>query len=120
MISRRAAASASPSALPTTGCVAAAGPRPSAASPDVRGPLAHRAVAGRIHDANVDAGRSAVERPGAKLGRNIVRAGPLVAKKNFALAINAFARLDRALGARLVILGEGEQRRALEKLVARL
>lgn len=48
-------------------------------------------------------------------GANIVSVGRLVAKKGFDLLIRAFARLDRA-GQRLIIAGDGPERRALVAL----
>ncbi len=50
----------------------------------------------------------------------IVGAGRLVAQKNFALLIDAFARLRARRAARLVILGEGPLRGALEARVRAL
>ena len=50
----------------------------------------------------------------------IVSVGRLVELKGFDVLIRAFASLPRALGARLVIVGEGDQRRALETLIAEL
>jgi len=44
----------------------------------------------------------------------IVCAGRLEPQKHFTLAIRAFARIDPALGARLLILGEGYERTELE------
>lgn len=52
------------------------------------------------------------------VGRFIVAAGRLVPNKNFALLLRAFALAD--LPARLVILGEGPERAALERLAASL
>jgi glycosyltransferase involved in cell wall biosynthesis len=54
--------------------------------------------------------------PGAPL---ILCAGRLVPQKNFALAIQALALLDRERNARLLILGEGAERAALEAEVER-
>ncbi|HMI20838.1 MAG TPA: glycosyltransferase [Sphingomonas sp.] len=48
-------------------------------------------------------------------GANIVSVGRLVPKKGFDLLIKAFARLDRA-GQRLIIAGDGPERRALVAL----
>ncbi|QCQ22763.1 glycosyltransferase [Desulfoglaeba alkanexedens] len=50
----------------------------------------------------------------------IVAAGRLVPQKNFPLLIEAFARLRRRRLARLLILGEGEQRGELEALASQL
>jgi glycosyltransferase involved in cell wall biosynthesis len=50
----------------------------------------------------------------------IVSVGRLVAVKDFAMLIRAFARLRLQRPARLLILGEGRQRRPLERLIARL
>jgi glycosyltransferase involved in cell wall biosynthesis len=50
----------------------------------------------------------------------IVCAGRLVRQKNFMLALRAFAKVDPASGAHLMILGEGDQRRRLEAAVDRL
>ena len=50
----------------------------------------------------------------------VVGAGRLTAQKDFATLIRAFARLRARRQARLVILGEGEERPALEALVAEL
>lgn len=51
--------------------------------------------------------------------RTILAAGRLAAQKRMDLAVRAFARLDRA-DARLVVLGEGPDRAALEALAAEL
>jgi glycosyltransferase involved in cell wall biosynthesis len=45
----------------------------------------------------------------------VVAAGRLVAQKNFPLLLDAFARLRAQRAARLVILGEGRERRRLEE-----
>lgn len=50
----------------------------------------------------------------------IVGLGRLSPEKNFALLIRAFALLVRARPARLVLLGEGPERPALERLIAAL
>jgi glycosyltransferase involved in cell wall biosynthesis len=47
---------------------------------------------------------------------NILACGRLVAEKGFETLLRAFARIRRQLTARLIILGEGEQRGALESL----
>lgn len=73
-----------------------------------------------LHEPNLDAGWVAPADRGLCDGRTIVCAGRLVRQKNFELAIEAFARLSSDLDARLLILGEGERRTALEVLVDRL
>jgi len=50
----------------------------------------------------------------------LVAVGRLTRQKDLATLLHAFARLRAARQARLVILGEGEERAALEALVARL
>ena len=50
----------------------------------------------------------------------IVAVGRLVQLKGFDLLIRAVARLPQSLRARLLILGEGEQRDTLERLIAEL
>jgi glycosyltransferase involved in cell wall biosynthesis len=50
----------------------------------------------------------------------ILGVGNLIPFKNFALLISAFARLRRLRPARLVILGEGEERAQLERLARAL
>jgi glycosyltransferase involved in cell wall biosynthesis len=50
----------------------------------------------------------------------VLAAGRLHPQKGFDLLIRAFARLRAPCGARLVILGEGPERRALERLIAEL
>lgn len=59
-----------------------------------------------------------MERSFVPAGRYIVAAGRLVPNKNFALLLRAYARAD--LPARLVILGEGPERAALQRLAAAL
>lgn len=49
-------------------------------------------------------------------GPLIVAIGELSLRKDYATALRAFAALDASRGARLVILGEGRQRDALERL----
>lgn len=73
-----------------------------------------------IHEPNIDTRQDAPMRRTPSQNPTIVCAGRLVRQKNFALAIEAFARLDRRLCARLLILGEGDQRLRLETLVERL
>ena len=73
-----------------------------------------------IHEPNIDAGFTPPRDMGLRDGRTILCAGRLVGQKNFELAIKAFARIDPALDARLLILGEGERRTKLETLVDRL
>jgi len=59
------------------------------------------------------------DRPTAEGRPTIVSAGRLVAQKNMALALDAFARFpDRS--ARLIVAGDGPQRGALEEQAARL
>jgi glycosyltransferase involved in cell wall biosynthesis len=53
-------------------------------------------------------------------GATIVAAGRLVQLKGFDLLIRAFARLRPSLHARLLIVGEGDQRAALESLIGEL
>jgi glycosyltransferase involved in cell wall biosynthesis len=50
----------------------------------------------------------------------VLGAGRLTAQKDFATLIRAFAKLRQALPARLLILGEGEDRATLEALVQQL
>jgi len=50
----------------------------------------------------------------------IVGVGRLARVKNFALLLQAFARVRRAYPARLMILGEGRERGPLEKMAAKL
>lgn len=75
----------------------------------------------RIYEPNIDAGDErrwhAPHVPGSRL---ILCAGRLVRQKNFELAIRAFAKIDPACDAHLLILGEGEARVGLEVLVDRL
>ncbi len=73
-----------------------------------------------IHEPNIDAAHRPPRDIGLRDGRTIVCAGRLVPQKNFELAIQAFARIDRRLDARLLILGDGERRLSLETLVDRL
>lgn len=47
----------------------------------------------------------------------IVAVGRLVKLKGFELLIRAFARLSQKLNARLIIIGEGEERQKLEQLI---
>ena len=58
-------------------------------------------------------------RPERPEGRIFMGIGRLAAQKNFGLLIAAFARIARSVD-RLVILGEGPERTALEVLAARL
>lgn len=53
-------------------------------------------------------------------GLLIVAVGRLVKLKGFDLLLQAFARLPRQAGARLMILGDGPERRALERLIREL
>ena len=50
----------------------------------------------------------------------IVAVGRLVKLKGFELLIRAFAQLPQKLNARLIILGDGEERQALQKLIEQL
>jgi glycosyltransferase involved in cell wall biosynthesis len=74
-----------------------------------------------ISEPNIDAGG-----PIARIDRHpgepplIICAGRLVAQKNFTLALQAFGLAAPASNARLLILGEGDQREALEKETERL
>lgn len=75
----------------------------------------------RIYEPNIDIADYPAPRPiETSAKRLIVCAGRLVSQKNFALAIRAFAALDRSLDARLMIFGDGEKRIALEVLVDEL
>lgn len=53
-------------------------------------------------------------------GPLIVGVGELSQRKDYATLVRAFARLDAARGARLLILGEGRRRTELESLARRL
>ncbi len=55
----------------------------------------------------------------AQAGRRFLAVGRLVAQKNFTLLLDAFAHMARG-DDRLVLIGEGPERRALERRVARL
>lgn len=66
-----------------------------------------------------DASAGSVE-PGVMTDNIIVAVGRLVRLKGFDILIRAFARLPEPLDARLLIVGEGVERRALEELVAEL
>lgn len=56
----------------------------------------------------------------SKDGRPLILCiGRLARQKNFALAIRAFARIAHHRNARLLILGEGDQRAALQREIAR-
>ena len=50
----------------------------------------------------------------------IISVGRLVASKDFPTLIRAFAEVKKEVSSRLLILGEGEQRPALERLIAEL
>jgi glycosyltransferase involved in cell wall biosynthesis len=73
-----------------------------------------------IHEPNIDESYRPPRGTGQRDGRTILCAGRLVPQKNFELAIQAFARIDPAFDARLLILGDGETRLRLEILVDRL
>jgi glycosyltransferase involved in cell wall biosynthesis len=81
----------------------------------------HRPMVRLIHEPNVDS--DVRGSAGARLDTDdaplIICAGRLTAQKNFGLAIRAFAMLDPRHNARLLILGEGEERAALEREVLR-
>jgi N-acetylgalactosamine-N,N'-diacetylbacillosaminyl-diphospho-undecaprenol 4-alpha-N-acetylgalactosaminyltransferase len=64
------------------------------------------------------AGADAVE--GDDASPLIVAVGRLVQLKGFDVLIRAFARLPASFGTRLLIVGEGDQRAALEQLIAEL
>lgn len=55
----------------------------------------------------------------SRAGRQYLAVGRLVSQKNFALLLNAFAQIAGP-GDRLTVLGEGCERRALERLAATL
>ncbi len=57
---------------------------------------------------------------GDRKGKRILAIGKLKPQKNFALLINAFARISSSLEATLAIVGEGALRHQLEAQVARL
>ena len=58
--------------------------------------------------------------PGLMTDNTIVAVGRLVRLKGFDILIRAFARLPEEFDARLVIVGEGVERKSLERLVAEL
>jgi glycosyltransferase involved in cell wall biosynthesis len=62
----------------------------------------------------------AAGRPAPNVAPLLVCAGRLERQKNFSLALEAFAALPPSRNARLAILGEGSQRRRLEKKARRL
>ena len=65
------------------------------------------------------AARAAVEHPFFEGGGFVlVAAGRLVRLKGLHVLIDALSRLSRDLGARLVVVGDGPERRALERQVA--
>jgi glycosyltransferase involved in cell wall biosynthesis len=61
-----------------------------------------------------------IERLWGKNGARILSVGSLKAEKDYELLLNAFSRLARRIEARLIILGEGEQRGELEAQARRL
>ena len=67
----------------------------------------------------MNAGRISVDEADCS-GNTIVAVGRLVHLKGFDILIRAFAQLPAALDAQLVIVGEGIERRALERLIADL
>ncbi|WP_456430859.1 glycosyltransferase [Thermosulfuriphilus sp.] len=66
--------------------------------------------------------QEAVEHPWLKAKRVpvVLAAGRLTRQKDFPTLIKAFARLCREIPSRLIIIGEGEERKALEALVESL
>lgn len=87
-------------------------------NPVVTPELALRAAEAPPHawlDASADAGVRRTAHPPV-----LVAAGRLVAQKNFALLLHAFARLRSQRPARLLILGEGRERPKLEALAREL
>jgi glycosyltransferase involved in cell wall biosynthesis len=74
-----------------------------------------------ISEPNIDAGEPVERvRRQPKEPALIICAGRLVAQKNFTLALRAFALVAPASNARLLILGEGDQKAVLEREAERL
>jgi glycosyltransferase involved in cell wall biosynthesis len=80
----------------------------------VHNPLDLERIRQRACEAATSADHTAAEGP------LIVAVGRLVKLKGFDLLLRAFARLRRQAGTRLMILGEGPERRALERLIREL
>lgn len=68
----------------------------------------------------IDLDRFSARAPGASGALTIGTIAALRAEKNIERLIHAFARLDPALGARLLIVGDGERRTALTALAIAL
>lgn len=92
----------------------------SAALADEAREVLHRSEVRRIYEPNIDGSYRPPPGDGERDGRTILCAGRLVPQKDFEMAIQAFARIDPAFGAHLLILGDGETRLRLEILVDRL
>ncbi len=88
-----------------------------AADSDVIGAARTPAVATVIADPNLPDGYSPPFRHGPQTPPLILAIGRMEPQKNLALAIRAFSALVARQKARLVILGEGRERAALEALV---
>jgi len=56
----------------------------------------------------------------SKEGPLVIAVGRLVKLKGFDILIRAFAQLPRGINARLIIIGDGEERLALQKLIEQL
>nr|WP_232307193.1 glycosyltransferase [Sphingomonas sp. Y57] len=92
----------------------------SAALADEARQVLRRADVRLIPEPNLDETYRPPRSTGQRDGRTILCAGRLAPQKNFELAIKAFARIDPAFDAHLLILGDGEARLKLEILVDRL
>jgi len=88
-----------------------------AADHDVIGAARAPVMATVIPDPNLPEGYSPPPRLGPQTLPLILAIGRMEAQKNLALAVRAFAALVAHQNARLVILGEGRERPALEALV---
>lgn len=73
-----------------------------------------------IYEPNIDEDYRPPSNTRQRDGRTILCAGRLSHQKNFVLAIEAFSHVDPAFDAKLLILGEGEDRLRLEILVDKL
>ena len=91
-----------------------------AADRDVIGAARAPVVATVIPEPNLPDGYSPPPRRGPQTPPLILAIGRMKPQKNLALAIRAFAALFARQSARLVILGEGRERAALEALVRRM